>query len=213
MKEKFEGTETFETFVYEDEDFKLISDIVNLQLEENELSGLYRYDSIVLLHHRSGMRTIPITTSAPFLFTKHEEETLLIITAKKNVANRVANELSKLLHGRIGAIAVSMIDPQEIEAFYRNSEATKVLLLEGLTIPNLEKLTLYGADVVQTTLHGDYINEGQPWYVVAKHLEKGYTIGLVRDGSVTIFNSVMLNEFIEFMKEDIFPLLLKRHRF
>lgn len=205
MYEKLNGYEYSE----HDADFDLIKDITELKLSEKTLSGLYRYDSLVAQRHRSGLQIFPKTTDGPFLFMKEEDTTFLIIIAKKVVANNVANALSKILHGEVGAITESVVTPRAITDFYKKGEATKILLLDKILIPNMNKLTLYGENVVQTDLYGEYVNEGEPWYVVAKTME-GLTIGLVGDGSVTVFNLIDGHTFVNFIKDDIFPLILRR---
>ncbi len=206
INEKLEG---YEVSIGSEEGIPLITDIPTLRLSEDELEGLYRYDGVVIHRHRSGLQVTPMTTDAPFIFKHKEGEIFVIIIAKKVVANKVANELSKILHGEVGAIVEVMINPRAVEHFYEAGEGTKVLFLDEMTIPNMKKLAMYGENVLQTNLFGEYSEDGEPWYVVVK-TKTGYTAGLVRDAAVTVFNLVDMLTFLSFLEESIFPLILRR---
>lgn len=190
----------------------LVADIndVEIGITDPVLRGIYSYDGVVHNYYRGRIVPAPITTEAPFLFTEHEDKVYLIVMAKKVVANNVANRLSLILHNELGAITDPVIRPDAIKGFYEKADGTKILLFDNILIPNMNKLTLYGLNVVQTSLYGEFIGEGDPWYVVAKTKKRGWTVGLVRDGSVTIFNSVNPDGFIEYVKEEILPLILRR---
>lgn len=207
IHKKLEGHRT--SISSEESGIALIADITGLRLSEDELEGLYRFDSLVIQYHRSGMQIYPKTTDAAFVFKEKESGVFIVIIAKKVVANNVANELSRILHGETGAITEVMIDPKAVEHFYESGEGTKVLFLDELPIPNMKKLAMYGANVLQTNLFGEYKDEGEPWYVVVK-TKTGYTAGLVRDASVTVFNMVDMPAFLSFLEDNIFPLILRR---
>jgi len=200
-----------ESTVYEEDSFReeLTVDISNLELGE-DLSGVYSYDDVDHRYFRGAMKIIPYTVNAPFVFIEDEDAVFLVIIAKKSVANSVANKLSLILHGQIGAITEPVITPRAMEGFYKDSEGTKIFLFDDIMIPNMDKLTLYGGNVVQTNLFNEYINEGSPWYIVAKTKKTGYTVGLVRSGSVTVFSSVDRRQFLEYIKDEIIPLILRR---
>lgn len=188
----------------------LITDIVHLSLSVDELKGLFSFDKVDIRNYRGTINAIPYTVEAPFLFVEHEGKIYLIILVKKMIANYTANQLSIILHGEVGAIIEPVLKPSVVEGFYKDAEGTKILLFDGIQIPNMSKATLYGDNVVQTNFYKDFINEGDPWYVVAKTKKRGYTVGLVRDGLVVIFNTVDLEGFIEYVKDEIFPLILSR---
>lgn len=209
IEKQLEGHIITELFEEGSIELELITDIINLKLGEEELSGLFRYDGIVHQSHRSGMQIYPKTTNAPFIFAKHEESVFLIVLAKKVVSNNVANALSKILHSELGAITEPVIPANALEEFYRAGEATKVLFLEDIPIPNMNKLTLYGENVVQTDIHGQFVKQGSPHYVVFK-TQDGWTVGVVDNGSVTMFSMVDVSTFERFIKDRIFPLILGR---
>lgn len=206
VKQLLEGYEVKTRFEEGGADIELIDDIVDLRMAGSSLYGVYRSDGVDVKQYRHGLQIVPYTAEAPFVFT----DEFLIVIARKQFANAVANKLSVILHGEMGAIAEPVLNARALREFYEGGEGTRILLLDDVLIPNMDKLTMYGPNVVQTNLYGDYINEGTPWYIVVKTLKRGYTVGLVRDGAVVIFNTVGLDEFLEFVEDDVVPLILRR---
>ena len=77
-----------------------------------------------------------------------------------------------------------------------------------MDIPNVEKLSLYGSDLVSTSLFDEYIKHGDLWYIVARTREYGYVAGITRDASVTVFNLTDKNKYTEYITKEIYPLTL-----
>ena len=77
-----------------------------------------------------------------------------------------------------------------------------------MDIPNVNKLSLYGPDLVNTSLFEDYGKHGDLWYVVARSKESGYVVGITRDASVTIFNlpETEKEKYLEYVNKQICPL-------
>jgi hypothetical protein len=76
-------------------------------------------------------------------------------------------------------------------------------------IPNVDKLSLYGSDLVGTTLFDEYSKHGNLWCSVARAREYGYVIGVTRDASVTVFNLTDKNKYLEYVAKEIYPLILE----
>ncbi len=210
IKDYIEGWSQTEHLQFEERiTYDLLADIQNLYLSE-DLTGLYQYDYVITPVHRGVVQYIPVTESAPFAFTEQEDQIFLIIMAKKSVANSVANKISIILHGEMGTVVESMINPRVLEGFYKNSDGTKILLFDNIEVPNVDKATLYGENVVQTNFYGEFTAVGDPWYIVAKTKKTGYTVGLVRDGSVVVFSAVDSSQFVDYIKDEIIPLILRR---
>ncbi len=212
MAEKLKGWREVETFEG-DEDFELLANIEEVGYDDEELQGTYLYDSVVQHFWRGTHSTTPFTTAAPFVFTEQDGQKFLIVMAPKRVANRVANKLSDIIYGVQGAIVEPVIRSDRFEKFQDGTEATKIMLFDDIDIPNIDKATLYGGDggnVQQTNIYGDFVAHGRPWYMVAKTKAKGWTVGIVRDGTVVVFNTIDKEHFIEFLKEDIFPMTMRR---
>ena len=77
-----------------------------------------------------------------------------------------------------------------------------------MDIPNVNKLSLYGPDLIGTTLFEDYSKRGNLWYIVARSKAYGYVVGVTRDASVTIFNIADKKKYLEYVAKEIYPLIL-----
>lgn len=210
ISEQLEGWREEEHVQFNGDAYDLLNDIQNLYLNEGELAGLYQYDYVISPTYRGTTQHIPVTDEASFIFTEHEHKTFLLVMAKKSVANSVANKISFILHDELGTIVEAMIHPSVLTGFYQGADGTKILLFDNIEVPNMDKATLYGDNVVQTSFHGDFVSVGDPWYIVAKTKKRGYTVGLVRDGSVVVFSAVDESGFVEYVKDEIIPLVLRR---
>ena len=73
----------------------------------------------------------------------------------------------------------------------------------------MNKLSLYGPDLISTSLFEDYCKHGDLWYVVARSKEYGYVVGITRDASVTIFNLTEKERYLEYVAKEIYPLTIK----
>ena len=73
----------------------------------------------------------------------------------------------------------------------------------------MDKLSLYGPDLNNTSLFGDYLKHGNLWYIVASSKQTGYVVGITRDASVTIFNLADKDKYIEYVTKEIYPLIQK----
>jgi hypothetical protein len=134
----------------------------------------------------------------------------LTIVEKKRVANFIANKLSELLFEKVGGIVEAHIPPETLREFHlKNPEDTKITFFDNVDIPNVNKLSLYGPDLINTTLFEDYTRHGDLWYVVARSKETGYVVGVTRDASVTIFNLADKSKYVEYVNKEIYPIILK----
>ena len=157
-------------------------------------------------YHRGKVLPSPATKEVLFAFMTLEDRIYLTVVHKKAIANRVANRLSEIVFGEMGVIVETRILPETLKEFHlENSESTKVIFFENMDIPNINKLSLYGPDIVGTSLFKEYDSMGDPWYVLTKSKRYGHTVGLVRDGSVTLFNNVDQGQYLQYIKEDILP--------
>jgi hypothetical protein len=76
---------------------KLVTEITDLDLTGESLTGTYLKDSIIYINRRGEKTPAIITLEAPFKFSKYKDKLLLTIIGKKSWANHVANELSKII--------------------------------------------------------------------------------------------------------------------
>ncbi len=199
-----EGFREEEQYIEGEVELGLVTEVANISVTENILTGLYSYDYVVHNYHRGKILPSPATKEVLFAFTEHEGRTYLTVVDKKAVANRLANRLSEIAFGEMGVIVEARILPETLKEFHlENPESTKVIFFENMDIPNINKLSLYGPDIVGTSLFEEYGARGDPWYILTRSKKYGHTVGIVRDGSVTLFNSVDQGQYLQYIKEEI----------
>ena len=206
---KLNGYRKEEPFREEQASFNLITEVHGLAIrEDGSLSGVFSRDTVFHVMHHGNLIPVPKTLEAPFLFTKRGDNLLLFIVEKKERANNVANLLSEILFITTGSIVEARIDPNVLKTFHeRNIEGTKVVFFEDVDIPNINKLSLYGSSLSNTSLYLDYLSHGKIWYAVMTSKKYGYIIGLTRTAIVTIFGNIGLPEFMTYVTDEIFPLI------
>jgi hypothetical protein len=203
--ENYHVEEDFEEGEYR---FKLLAEVVGLLPMRNILKGVYSHDYVMHVFHRGKVTPLPRTVEALFSFAQHEGTTFLAIVEKKRIANFIANKLSELIFEKVGGILEARIPPETLKQFHlKNPEETKITFFDNVDIPNVNKLSLYGPDLVNTSLFEDYAKHGDLWYVVAKSKEFGYVVGITRDASVTIFNLSQKEKYVEYVAKEVYPLI------
>ena len=206
---KLDGYHTDEVFEEGDYNFDLLTEVRGLKSQENTLTGIYSHDYVMRVFHRGKEVPLPRTVEALFSFTEADALTFLVVVEKKNVANFVANKLSEIIFGGVGSIVEARIQPKTLKEFHqKNPEETKITFFDNVDIPNVNKLSLYGPDLINTSLFENYLGHGDLWYVVAKSKETGYVVGITRDASVTIFNLADKEKYVDYVKKEIYPVIL-----
>lgn len=170
------------------------------------LVGVWSYDRIINIETRRGYVTIPQVIHARFLFFTDDKQYLLILS-NKSVANTVALKLAETLNEDIRE---ARLTPRAIETLIKEtSKQTKIAFFQNMDLIHMEKGAIYGGkdgDVYQTDLWGEFIESGSPWYVMAKDKKTDLTVGIVGDGSITIFNSIEFKDFVDYVREEIVPM-------
>ena len=200
---------------YEEGDYKftLLTEVVGLLPKKNTLSGVYSHDYAIHVFHRGKVAPLPRTVEALFSFAQVKDTTFLAVVEKKRLANFIANKLSEILFEKVGGIVEARIPPETLREFHlKNPEDTKITFFDNVDIPNVNKLSLYGPDLINTSLFEDYTKHGDLWYVVARSKETAYVVGVTRDASVTIFNLADKNKYVEYVNKEIYPVILKAAR-
>ena len=206
---KLSGYHVEENYEEAEHKFKLVTEISGLDNKRNMLNGTFVSDSVIHVLHRGTSAPLPQTVEAAFSFAQVEKTTFLTIVEKKRVANLIANKLSEILFQKIGIILQVRIPPKILSEFHhKNREDTKITFFDNVDIPNVNKLSLYGPDLINTSLFEDYAKHGDLWYVVARSKETSYVVGITRDASVTIFNTAEKNKYIEYIAKEIYPIIL-----
>ena len=192
----------------EEQEFKLVTEIAGLTAGKGTLEGSFSFDSVFVVRHRGKSVPVPRTFEAPFSFNMFNERLFLTVYDKKNRANNVANEMSKAVFMSLGQVVEARIDPETMRKFHEaNFSDTKIIFYDQVDLPNISKLSLYGAELGNTALYSDYLTHGKLWYVVIKSSKTGYVLGVTRNCVVTGFSRMELPEFSSFIKGEILPLI------
>ncbi len=187
--------------------FPLVTEIVGLDKKGKAAKGIYSHDYVMRIFHRGKLEPLPRTIEAMFSFAQYENDVLLTVVEKKRMANFVANKLSEMIFEKVGGVLEARIAPETLKEFHlRNPEDTKITFFDNVDIPNVDKLSLYGPDLTNTSLFDDYARHGDLWYVVARSKDYGYVVGLTRDASVTIFNMTEKEKYLEYVTKEVYPL-------
>jgi len=207
---QLEGYHTEESYEEGDYKFTLITEVVGLLPREDMLKGVYSHDYVIHVFHRGKVAPLPRTVEALFSFAQAGDTTFLTVVEKKRLANFIANKLSEILFEKMGGILEARIPPETLRDFHlKNPEDTKITFFDNVDIPNVNKLSLYGPDLINTSLFEDYCKHGDLWYVVARAKEYGYVVGVTRDASVTTFNLTDKERYLEYVTKEIYKLIVK----
>ncbi len=210
---KLDGYHTEETYEEGDYSFQIVTEVVGLVPKGNSLTGIYSHDYVLHVFHRGKTAPLPRTVEALFNFAQIDGSVFLTVVEKKAIANFIANKLSEIIYEKIGGILEARIPPETLREFHlKNPEDTKITFFDNVDIPNVNKLSLYGPDLINTSLFEDYTKHGDLWYVVARSKETGYVVGVTRDASVTIFNLADKNKYVEYVVKEIHPIVLEASR-
>jgi len=208
LASRLQNYKTEEEYEEGDYRFKLITEIVGLTAKNGDLRGIYSHDYVIHVFHRGKVIPQPRTIEAVFCFTELENKTLLTIVEKKRLANFIANKMSEIIFGKARFIVEARIPPEILKDFHlKNPEDTKITFFDNVDIPNINKLSLYGPDLINTTLFEDYCKHGDLWYIVARAKEYGYVVGVTRDASITVFNLTDKEKYLEYVEKEIYPLI------
>lgn len=207
ISSKLDSLRLEEEYEEGDSRFPLVTEVVGLLNKQGLLRGVYSHDYVLHNFHRGKIVPLPRTVEAMFSFSRLKDVTFLAVVEKKRLANFIANKLSEALYERVGGILEARIAPEILKEFHlKNPEDTKITFFDNVDIPNVDKLSLYGPDLVNTSLFEDYAKHGDLWYVVARSKAYGYVVGITRDASVTIFNMTEKDKYIEYVQKEIYPL-------
>lgn len=200
--------ETFEEGEYH---FPVMKEVTNLRAEGKGIRGLYSHDFISRVYHRGQVIPQPRTVEALIDFQVASSGTYLTVLEKKRRANFIATQLSRVIYARSDAILEARISPQTLREFHaKNPEETKIIFFDNVDIPNIDKLSLYGTDLIDTKLFEDYSKHGDPWYIVYRSKPTGLLVGLTRNCSVTAFSLRDKDQFIEYVHGEVLPLISKK---
>lgn len=200
--------ESFEEGEYR---FPLVRETSGLEVKGKGIRGIYSHDLVSRVYHRGQVIAQPRTIEALIDFQVAPSGTFLTVLEKKRRANFIASQLSRIIYARSDAILEARISPQALRDFHaKNPEETKIIFFDNVDIPNIDKLSLYGSDLIDTRLFEEYSKHGDPWYIVYRSKPTGLLVGVTRNCSVTAFNSRDKDQFTDYVHDQIIPLIEKR---
>jgi len=206
---RLDGFRVDEEFEEGDYKFTLITEVTNLLAKESTIRGVYSHDYVIRVFHRGKVAPLPRTVEAVFSLSQTKDKTFLTVVEKKRLANFIANKLSEVIYEKMGGIVEARIAPETLREFHvKNPEDTKITFFDNVDIPNVDKLSLYGPDLMNTSLFEDYSKHGDLWYIVARAGKYGYVVGITRDASVTVFNLSNKDKYLEYVEQEIYPIVL-----
>ncbi|MGD8566129.1 MAG: hypothetical protein PVF96_07250 [Candidatus Bathyarchaeota archaeon] len=203
---------------YETEDGKtlnLITEIIDLDLKQNSITGTFSKDFVYKRFYRREMVELPVTEETPFWILSFERRIFLVVLGpsvargvKKLLTNYVANRLSKALFIGTRAIVEVKIPHMTLKELHEsNPQATRLIWFDEVDIPGVEKLCLAGSDIADTELYHDYLKHGQIWYVVFEVQKHGFVVGITRNCVITLFSRINNEEFIDYIMGEILSLI------
>jgi len=198
-----------EAFEQGDYSFSLLTEISGCVVGPYGLRGLFSKDEVLFIPHHGEFVPTPKTVAAPFTFSVHNDRVLLTVIEKKMRANNIANQLSRTLFITAGHIVEAEILPDALRAYHeQNPEGTKIIFFDNVDIPNVNKLSLYGDSLSNTSLYNEYLDHGKIWYIVITSRADGTIVGITRDSVVTVFTRVDEDEFMSYVSREIFPMIV-----
>lgn len=197
------------------ETIDLITEILDLQQKENSIAGVFSKDFIRRRYYKRKPIEAPVTEESPFWIKRFKDRVFLIVLApsvargvKKLLTSHIANKLSSILFITSKAIVKLKIPHETLMKLHEsNPQATKLIWFDEVDIPGVEKLCLAGSDLVDTKLYRDYLEHGRIWYVVFEVQKRGIVVGISRNCVVTLFSKSTIDEFINYVSEDLLMLI------
>lgn len=193
------------------ENINLVTEILDLELTENSISGVFSKDFVQRRFYKRKLVETPITEESPFWIKPFQNRVFIIVSApsvargvKKLLTNYVANKLSKVLFILSGSIVEIKISHETLKELHEsNPQATKLIWFDQVDIPGVEKLCLAGSDLVDTELYQGYLKHGKIWYVVFEVHKRGIVVGITRNCVVTLFSKSSTEDFIDYILKDL----------
>lgn len=193
----------------------LVTEVFDVEQTEDYVAGIFSRDFVKGHYFRRKLVENPVTEEAPFWIKPFGGRVFLIVLApsvargvKKLLTNHVANKVSEVIFNKTGAIVEVKIPDETLRDLHEsNPQATKLIWFDDVDIPSVEKLCLAGSSLADTKLYHDYLDHGRIWYVVFEVQKRKIVVGITRNCVVTLFSKSTVDEFINYIFEDILMLI------
>lgn len=196
----------------EGEEMELLTRILDLEQQEDMIHGVFAKDFLREITYRRQVITNATTEEAPFWTVKEDERDFLIVMApstargvKKLLSNNIAVKIGEVLNVDVRESRITSETLQKLHE--SNPQSTNLIWFDNMDLPGVNKLCLSGEGLADTGQYRDYIDHGMIWYVVFTSQKSGYTVGVTRNSVVTNFSKSTEEEFVEFVREEILPLI------
>jgi hypothetical protein len=204
-----------EPYEREGKKLKLTTEVLDLKLEGDLLTGVFSRDFVLSRYYKRGLVETVVTEEVPFWIKRSRGRTFLVVLApskargvRKLLTDHVANKFSEILFIKTGAIVEGRITHETLKELHEsNPRATKLIWFDDIDIPNVGKLALAGSALADTKLYHDYLDHGRLWYVVFEVSKRGLVVGVTRNCVITLFSKATVGEFIDFVSKEIIPLI------
>lgn len=192
------------------EERDLVFNVADVEYEEREgiVRGHLQMDTARTVTDRDGEQSVAYGfDDAHFLMV--EGSTRLMVYAKKVVADRTANTLSRLLWGKTGHILDKFFETNHIQAFLdANPHTPEKLMWAGLTLPGTNSATLEGSNIGDSPDYAHYDGLGGSKRFVRLRLTDGnISLSLSDEGIVTFYTPLDSDQIEAFLIEKVCPIL------
>jgi hypothetical protein len=177
--------------------------------EEGKLRALVVKDKPLVFHKRGEVVKTVRTLEVPVVFDLRRDPQLVLVLAKKRLANEIAVDLSKIVYGRPDAIVEAYLSHEAFRRYFETKmDEASVVYFDNVDLPNVDVLALYGESLKDSSLYHEYLSHGKLWYVVVSLPERGgLVVGLTRNCIVTAFGRSSEEELVSYVFEEVVELL------
>jgi hypothetical protein len=204
-----------EPYEREGKKIKLTSEVLELKMQADTLSGIFSRDFVLSRYYKRGLVETVVTEEVPFWISRSKGRTFLVVLApskargvRKLLTDFVANKFSEVLFIKSGAIVEGRITHESLRQLHEsNPKATKLIWFDDVDIPNIGKLALAGSGLADTKLYREYLEHGKIWYVVFEIQRRGAVVGITRNCVVTMFSRMEWKDFIDYVLKDVLPII------
>jgi hypothetical protein len=195
-----------------EEEIELLTRILDSEKKDEIFFGIFAKDYLRETTYRRQIITNATTEEAPFWFVHFNKRNFLIVMApsvargvKKLLSNHVAVKIGEILNVDIRE---SKISSETLKNLHEsNPNSTNLIWFDNIDLPGVNKLCLSGEGLSDTRHYKEYLDHGMIWYVVFKSQKSGYTVGITRNAVVTNFSKSTIEDFIDFIREEIITLI------
>ncbi|MGC8556169.1 MAG: hypothetical protein ACP5NG_04100 [Conexivisphaera sp.] len=187
----------------------LVEEIRDVAYSSGYLSALALKDRpLVFRRHGEVVKTVR-TLEVPFYMRVEGGSQLLLVMAKKRLANEIASDLSRVIYGAPGGVVEARLSHDKFRQYFEASmEGARVIYFDQVDLPNVDVLALYGESLRDSALYHDYLEHGKIWYVVVSLPSRnGLTVGVTRNAVLAAFGRTTAQELIDFAFGELAALL------